>query len=94
MSLRPRKSSRTIIRCCSAGSAPPDSAGTQYGAYTGAVNPALANANFTTMFDQFSIPGTPFRWDERFETGNRFTTYENFCDPFPKGTKITGERLL
>jgi iron complex outermembrane receptor protein len=67
-----------------------DSAGTQYGDYTGAVNPALANANFTTMFDQFSIPGTPFRWDERFETGNRFTTYENFCDPFPKGTRITG----
>jgi iron complex outermembrane receptor protein len=67
-----------------------DSAGTQYGPYTGAVNPALANANFTTMFDQFSIPGAPFRWDERFETGNLYTTYENHCDPFPKGTRITG----
>jgi iron complex outermembrane receptor protein len=68
-----------------------DSAGTQYGDYTGAVNPALQNANFRTMFDQFTVPGgTPFQWDERFETGNRFTTYENFCDPFPKGTRITG----
>lgn len=67
-----------------------DSAGTQYGPYTGAVNPALANANFTTMFDQFSIPGTPFRWDERFETNSLYTTYENMCDPFPKGTRIAG----
>ncbi|MFO7286616.1 MAG: TonB-dependent receptor [Gammaproteobacteria bacterium] len=56
----------------------------------GTVNEAAANQNFITAFDQFSIPGTPFRWDERFETGSIYSTYDNFCDPFPVGTFIPG----
>ncbi len=47
--------------------------------------------NFVTAFDQFSVPGqTPFRWDERFETGDPYRTYDNYCDPFPAGTNIPG----
>ncbi|MXO67091.1 TonB-dependent receptor [Altericroceibacterium endophyticum] len=47
--------------------------------------------NFVTAFDQFSIPGeTPFRWDERFETGDPYKTYDNYCDAFPAGTNIEG----
>jgi iron complex outermembrane recepter protein len=69
----------------------PDGSGTAYwGEYTGAINPAVANQNFITMFDRYSIPGTPFRWDERFETGDMYSTYETFCDPIARGTKITG----
>jgi len=55
----------------------------------GTVNEALANQNFVGAFDHFSIPGTPFRWDQRFETDSIYTTYDNFCDPFPAGTKLT-----
>ena len=58
----------------------------------GTVNEALANPNFITAFDQYSIPGRPFRWDERFETGSIYSTYDNFCDPFPAGTTIPGNR--
>lgn len=47
-------------------------------------------ANFVTAADQFSIPGTPFRWDERFETNDPYKTYDNYCDPFPAGTLIPG----
>jgi iron complex outermembrane recepter protein len=47
-------------------------------------------ANFVTAADRFSIPGTPFRWDNRFETGDPYKTYDNYCDPFPAGTQITG----
>lgn len=54
----------------------------------GSVNEALANQNFISAFEQFSIPGTPFRWDQRFETDSIYTTYDNFCDPFPAGTQI------
>jgi iron complex outermembrane recepter protein len=46
--------------------------------------------NFVTAADQFSIPGTPFRWDTRFETGDPYKTYDNYCDPFPAGTRIAG----
>jgi len=67
-----------------------DEFGNAYGTYTGQINEARANRNFITAFDQFSIPGTPFRWDERFETDSIYTTYDNFCDPFPSGTRITG----
>lgn len=69
-----------------------DENGNRWGPYTGLVNEngAGVSKNFITMFDQFSIPGTPFRWDERFETDSLYTTYDNFCDPFPAGTKITG----
>lgn len=61
-----------------------------WGDYTGVINPAVANQNFITMFDRYSIAGTPFRWDERFETDSMYTTYETFCDPLPEGTRITG----
>jgi iron complex outermembrane recepter protein len=47
-------------------------------------------ANFVTAADRFSIPGTPFRWDSRFETGDPYKTYDNYCDPFPAGTLIPG----
>ncbi|GAA0283365.1 TonB-dependent receptor [Alteraurantiacibacter aestuarii] len=53
-------------------------------------SPSSQSRNFITAFDQFSIPGTPFRWDQRFETGDIYSTYDNFCDPFPAGKKITG----
>ena len=46
--------------------------------------------NFVTAADRFSIPGTPFRWDNRFETGDPYKTYDNYCDPFPAGTQIPG----
>lgn len=61
-----------------------------WGEYTGEINPAVANQNFITMFDKYSIPGTPFRWDERFDTGDMYTTYETYCDPIPAGSKIAG----
>jgi len=67
-----------------------DEFGNAYGAYTGVIDESRANRNFITMFDQFSIPGTPFRWDQRFETDSIYTTYDTFCDPFPKGTRIAG----
>ena len=46
--------------------------------------------NFVTAADQFSIPGAPFRWDSRFETHDPYKTYDNYCDPFKAGTRITG----
>jgi iron complex outermembrane recepter protein len=67
-----------------------DEFGAAYGDYTGEINEARANRNFITAFDQFSIAGTPFRWDERFETGDIYSTYDSFCDPFPAGKQITG----
>ena len=69
---------------------PSGATGAYWGDYTGVVNPAVANQNFITMFGQYSIPGTPFRWDERFETDSIYSTYETYCDPQPKGTRITG----
>jgi len=67
-----------------------DEFGNAYGEYTGVIDESRANRNFITMFDQFSIPGTPFRWDERFETGDLYSTYETYCDPYPEGTRIAG----
>lgn len=60
----------------------------------GAVNPSPSASarNFVTAFDRYSIPGTPFRWDERFDTGNMYTTYDNFCEPFAPGTTIAGNQ--
>jgi iron complex outermembrane receptor protein len=55
----------------------------------GTVNEALANKNFISMADYFTIPGKkPFRWDERFQTGDMFKTYDNYCDPFPAGFQL------
>lgn len=71
----------------------PDGGGVYWGPYTGEYNEGVANQNFITMFDQFSIPGTPFRWDERFETGDMYSTYETFCDPFPRGAVIPGSTM-
>jgi iron complex outermembrane receptor protein len=67
-----------------------DAAGGRWGPYTGVVDESTANKNFITMFDQFSLPGHPFRYDQRFETDSIYTTYDNFCDPFPAGTMIAG----
>jgi iron complex outermembrane receptor protein len=69
-----------------------DENGGRWGPYTGVVNenaPGVSR-NFITMFDQYSVPETPFRWDERFETDSQFTTYDDMCDPFPSGTQIPG----
>ena len=67
-----------------------DENGGRWGPYTGAVDESVASKNFITMFDQYSIAGTPFRWDERFETDSLYTTYDDMCDPFAAGTKIPG----
>lgn len=56
----------------------------------GTVNPASARQNFVTAAALYSIPGTPFRLDERFETGNPYLTYDDMCDPIPAGTAIAG----
>ncbi len=69
---------------------PDGRSGNYWGEYTGVIDESVANKNFITMFDKYSIPGTPFRWDERFETGDMYTTYETHCDPQPAGTKIAG----
>ncbi len=50
--------------------------------------------NFVTAADQFSIPGAPFRWDRRFETGDPYKTYDNYCDPLPSGNAHHGQHLL
>lgn len=55
----------------------------------GTVDELSADQDFIYSFDPFSIPGTPFRWDERFDTGDLYTTYENMCDPYPVGTDLT-----
>lgn len=55
-------------------------------------SPSAATKNFVTAFDRYSIPGTPFRWDERFNTGDMYKTYDNFCEPFAPGTAITGNQ--
>jgi len=69
-----------------------DEFGNAWGPYNGIIDetaPAV-NKNFITMFDRYSIPGTPFRWDERFETDDLYSTYDNMCDPIPAGTQIPG----
>ena len=57
---------------------------------TGGNGPAGARPNFVSAFDQFSIPGTRFKWDDRFETGDPYKTFDNYCDAFPAGYKIEG----
>lgn len=53
-------------------------------------NVTTRRPNFVTAANQFSIPGTPFLMDNRFETGDPFKTYDNMCDPFAPGTRIAG----
>jgi|GEM_PF-337107 len=61
----------------------------------GTVNEALANKNFISMADVFSIAGKkPFRWDERFQTNDVFKTYDNYCDPFRAGEQIRNPILV
>ena len=69
-----------------------DEFGNEWGPYNGIIDETdpQVSQNFITMFDQYSIPGTPFRWDERFETDSLYTTYDDMCDPFPAGTRIPG----
>ena len=61
----------------------------------GTVDESDADQDFIYSFDAFTprdsggnIVGTPFRWDERFVTGDFYKTYENMCDPFPPGTDL------
>lgn len=57
------------------------------------INPAIADrrANIVTLFDQFTSPGGPrFRYDDRFVTGDPYTTYATYSDPIPAGTAIAG----
>ncbi|MEJ1962055.1 MAG: TonB-dependent receptor [Gammaproteobacteria bacterium] len=56
-----------------------------------AVNPATAAArsNIAAVTARYSIPGqTPFAYDNRFVTGNPYTTYATFGDPIPAGVPI------
>jgi iron complex outermembrane receptor protein len=71
---------------------PDGSTGAFWGDYTGVINPAVANQGFLSMFDRYSIPGTPFRWDERFELDDMYQTYETMCDPIARGTQINDPR--
>ncbi|MGX7893938.1 TonB-dependent receptor [Tsuneonella sp. HG222] len=69
-----------------------DSLGAQYGAYTGVIvnsGPGV-NRNLITLFDKYSIPGTPFRFDDRFLTDDLYSTYETNCDPLPSAFVIPG----
>ena len=70
-----------------------DENGNRWGPYTGVIDETApgVNQNFINMFDQFSIPGTPFRWDERFELDDIYATYDDMCDPIPAGQKIDGD---
>jgi iron complex outermembrane receptor protein len=53
---------------------------------------AAGLANLDLMYARFSVPGQPvFRFDERFLTGNPYTTYATFRDPIPAGTLIPGQ---
>ena len=60
----------------------------------GTVDESDADPDFIYSFDPFSIPGTPFRWDERFDTGSHYSTYETMCDPYPAGTDLPGGPAL
>ncbi len=69
-----------------------DELGGRWGEYTGVINenaPGVSK-NFITLFDHYSIPGTPFRFDDRFMTGSIYKTYETNCDILPNGYKIPG----
>ena len=69
-----------------------DSLGAPYGDYTGAIvnsGPGV-NRNLITLFDLYSVPGTPFRFDERFLTDDIYSTYETNCDRLPSAYKIPG----
>jgi len=60
------------------------------------INPAAAAAvpNVTTVFDQYSRPGEqPFAYDERFVTGDPYSTYATYCDTVPAGTDLPGNAL-
>jgi iron complex outermembrane receptor protein len=69
-----------------------DELGGAYGDYTGVIvdsGPGV-NRNLITLFDRYSIPGTPFRFDSRFLTNSIYETYETNCDPIGNGTTIPG----
>jgi len=52
---------------------------------TVAINPALANTVTKNIFSHFGVA-----YDERFLTGNPYSTYESFYDPIGSGTVIPG----
>lgn len=60
------------------------------------VDPAIAAArpNVTTLFNTWTVPGGPtFAYDNRFVTGDPYTTYATFADPIAAGTAIPGNQF-
>jgi len=58
-----------------------------------AVDPSVAAArpNMVTLYNTWTAPGGPiFAYDERFITGDPYTTYATFADPIAAGTAIAG----
>jgi iron complex outermembrane receptor protein len=52
---------------------------------------AAGLANLDSAYARYSVPGQPaFRYDERFITGDPYTTYATFRDIIPAGTVIPG----
>jgi len=52
---------------------------------------AASRANIVSLFDRWTAPGGPtFAYDNRFVTGDPYTTYATFADPVAAGTNIPG----
>jgi iron complex outermembrane receptor protein len=52
---------------------------------------ANANANLRNIAAQYTAPGGPtFAYDERFVTGDPYTTYATYGDPTPAGAVVPG----
>lgn len=52
---------------------------------------AASRPNIVAIGNFFSVPGqTPFRYDNRFVTGNPYTTYATNADPIPAGLALPG----
>jgi iron complex outermembrane receptor protein len=69
-----------------------DELGGRWGPYTGEIDEFApgVDRDFITLFDIYSIPGAPFRFDQRFLTGSNFKTFETNCDILPNGYFIPG----
>jgi len=49
------------------------------------------NANTRALYDRWTAPGGPvFAFDNRFVTGNPYTTYATYSDPVPAGATVPG----
>lgn len=52
------------------------------------------NANTRALFNRWTAPGGPtFAFDERFITGNPYTTYATYGDPVPAGVAVPGNTI-